>query len=107
VDSPIENNDDPLSSLKAACLKQVSGVTGLGGRRLAIVLKQRSSGKWYAALKDTGSDKYLKMWVNKDKTFETKEEALEAYLVFATKMRNEVRWFPISPRANSPKGKGK
>ncbi|KAF2621089.1 hypothetical protein BU25DRAFT_416404 [Macroventuria anomochaeta] len=107
VDSPIEDDNDPLYSLKSACLKQVSGVTGLGGRRLAIVLKQRSSGKWYAALKDTGADKYLKMWMNKDKTFATKEEALEAYLVFATKMRNEVRWFPMSPRASSPKGKWK
>lgn len=107
MDSPIEDNDDPLSSLKTTCLKQISGVTGLGGRRLAIALKQRSSGEWYAALKDTGSDKYLKMWMNRDKTYATKEEALEAYLVFVTKMRNEVRWFPMSPRANSPKGKGR
>lgn len=82
-------------------------MTGLGGRRLAIVLKQRSSGEWYAALKDTGSDKYLKMWMNKEKTFATKERALEAYLVFVTKARNEVRWFPMSPRASSPKAKGK
>lgn len=107
MDSPIEDDEDPLSALKSACLKQVSGVTGLGGRRLAIVLKQRSSGGWYAALKDVGSDKYLKMWMNKDKTSPTKEQALEAYLVFVTKMRNEVRWFPMSPRASSPKGKGK
>ncbi|KAH6614919.1 hypothetical protein C7974DRAFT_56057 [Boeremia exigua] len=107
VDSPIEDNDDPLASLKSTCLKQVSGVTGLGGRRLAIVLKQRSSGEWYAALKDLSSDKYLKMWMNKDKTFATKEEALEGYLVFVTKTRNEVRWFPMSPRASSPKGLGK
>lgn len=107
VDSPVEDDEDPLSALKTACLKQVSGVTGLGGRRLAIVLKQRSSGGWYAALKDTGSDKYLKMWTNKDKTSATKGEALEAYLLFVTKMRNEVRWFPMSPRASSPKGKGK
>ncbi|KAJ4988002.1 hypothetical protein SVAN01_06577 [Stagonosporopsis vannaccii] len=106
ADSPIEDNSDPLSSLKSDCLKQVSGVTGLGGRRLAIVLKQRSSGLWYAALKDTGSGKYLKMWMNRDKTFASKEAALEAYLVFVTKMRNEVRWFPMSPRASSPKGKG-
>ncbi|KAL1603875.1 hypothetical protein SLS60_005467 [Paraconiothyrium brasiliense] len=105
VDSPLEDDDDPLSALKSACLKQVSGVTGLGGRRLAIVLKQRSSGDWYAALKDTGSDKYLKMWMNREKTFATKQEALEAYLVFATKMRNGVSWFPMSPRASSPKGK--
>ncbi|KAF3000312.1 hypothetical protein E8E13_008917 [Curvularia kusanoi] len=107
VDSPMEDEEDPLSALKAACLKQVTGVTGLGGRRLAIVLRQRSSGGWYAALKDTGSDKYLKMWMNKEKTSATKEEALETYLVFATKMRNEVRWFPMSPRASSPKAKGK
>ena len=94
-------------ALKAACLKQVSGVTGLGGRRLAVVLKQRSLGGWYAALKDLGSDKYLKMWMNKDKLSATKEEALETYLQFVTKARNEVRWFPMSPRASSPKGKGK
>jgi|SRR5690242_887513 len=106
VDSPIDDDSDPLSSLKSDCLKQVSGVTGLGGRRLAIVLKQRSSGEWYAALKDLGSGKYLKMWMNKDKTYASKEEALEAYLVFVSKMRNEVRWFPMSPRASSPKGKG-
>ncbi|KAJ4345572.1 uncharacterized protein N0V89_011705 [Didymosphaeria variabile] len=105
VDSPLEDDDDPLSALKSACLKQVSGVTGLGGRRLAIVLKQRSTGEWYAALKDTGSDKYLKMWMNREKTFATKQEALEAYLVFATKMKNGVSWFPMSPRASSPKGK--
>ena len=72
-----------------------------------MVLKQRSSGEWYVALKDTGSDKYLKMWMNRDKTFGDTEDALDAYLVFATKMRNEVRWFPMSPRATSPKGKGK
>jgi hypothetical protein len=72
------------------------------------VLKQRSStGEWYAALKDEGSDKYLKMWMNRDKTFATKEEALQAYLVFAGRMREGVRWFPMSPRASSPKGKGK
>ncbi|OSS49636.1 hypothetical protein B5807_06102 [Epicoccum nigrum] len=107
VDSPVEDDEDPLWALKAACLKQVSSVTGLGGRRLAVVLRQRSSGGWYAALKDTGSDKYLKMWMNKDKLSATKEEALETYLQFVTKARNEVRWFPISPRASSPKGKGK
>jgi len=33
------------------------------------------------------------MWMNRDKTFATREEALEAYLAFATKARNEVRWF--------------
>ncbi|KAJ8112358.1 hypothetical protein OPT61_g5252 [Boeremia exigua] len=107
VDSPFEDNDDPLALLRNACLKQISGVTGLGGRRLAIVLKQRSSGEWYAALKDTSSDKYLKMWMNKDRTYATKEQAMEAYLVFVTKAKNEVRWFPLSPRASSPKGKGK
>lgn len=67
-----------------------------------MVVKQRSSGAWYTALKDTGSDKYLKMWTNRDKTFATQEEALEAYLAFTAKMRNEVRWFP---RAGSPKRK--
>lgn len=101
VDSPVED-EDPLAALKSACLKHVSGVTGLGGRRLAVVVKQRSSGAWYTALKDTGSDKYLKMWTNRDKTFATQEEALEAYLAFTAKMRNEVRWFP---RAGSPKRK--
>ncbi|KAF2442101.1 hypothetical protein P171DRAFT_487358 [Karstenula rhodostoma CBS 690.94] len=86
---------------------QITAVPGLGHRRLAIVLKQRSSGAWYAALKDTEADKYLKSWMNREKTFKTRREALEAYLGFATKMRerSEVSWFPMSPRAGSPKGK--
>lgn len=75
------------------------------------MLKQRSSGEWYAALKDTGADKYLKSWMNREKTYKTRNEALEAYLVFAMKMRERsgtgLGWFPMSPRAGSPKGKGR
>ncbi|KZM22891.1 uncharacterized protein EKO05_0001297 [Ascochyta rabiei] len=108
VDSPISDPDaDALTMLKSACLKQVSGVTGLGGRRLTVVPKQRSSGAWYVALKDATSDRYLTMWTHRDKTFDTPEEALEAYLAFAIRMRDGVRWFPVGARAGSPKGKGR
>ncbi|KAF9735773.1 hypothetical protein PMIN03_002249 [Paraphaeosphaeria minitans] len=116
VDSPLasldDEDDDPLSALKSASLKQISAVPGLGSRQLVVVLKQRSSGEWYAALKDTGADKYLKSWMNREKTFKTRREALEAYLGFATKMREKsagsgMGWFPMSPRTSSPKGKGR
>ncbi|KAJ4336508.1 hypothetical protein N0V87_005372 [Didymella glomerata] len=107
VDSPISDtsSSDPLSSLKSSILQQVSGITGLGGRRLAIALKQRSNGEYYVALKDVGSDKYLKMWMNRDKTSATKEEALERYLVWVGRMRNEVRWFPARERSPGKGGK--
>lgn len=68
-------------------------MTGLGGRNLHISLKKTSGGEWYAALKDLGSDKYLKMWMNRSKTYATKIEALEAYLEFAKKMKSEARLF--------------
>ncbi|KAF2702931.1 hypothetical protein K504DRAFT_508559 [Pleomassaria siparia CBS 279.74] len=89
---PSEDNTE-VSDLKARCLKHANSVTGLGGRKLAVVLKQTSSGGWYAALKDVGLDKYLKMWMNRDKTFPTQVEALEAYLVFIKKMKVETRLF--------------
>lgn len=91
-------DETEISDLKAACLKQASSVTALGGRRLAIVLKQDSSapaGEWYVALKDKNSDKYLKMWMNRNKTFPTQIEALEAYLVFIKKMKSNSRLFPL------------
>jgi hypothetical protein len=68
-------------------------VTGLGGKNLAVVCRQTSKKGWYAALKDLGADKYLKMWMNREKTFATQVEALQAYLVFAKKMREGVRLF--------------
>ncbi|KAJ4363636.1 hypothetical protein N0V83_009932 [Neocucurbitaria cava] len=105
ADDPPEDHTT-ISGLKAACLKQASGVTGLGGRRLAVNLKQTSSGEWYAALKDLSSDKYLKMWMDRSKTYETQIEALEAYLVFAKKMKQGCRLFPpMSPKAASTKSK--
>lgn len=98
----MEDNTE-ISDLKAACLKQASGVTGLGGRRLAIVLKQTSEAQWYAALKDLGSDKYLKMWMNRSKTFPTQIEALEAYLVFVKKMKMSCGLFPMPPKTGKTK----
>jgi hypothetical protein len=72
---------------------------------LAISLRQRSSGGWYAALKDVGADKYLKMWMNRDKTFATQEEALQAYLVFVKKMNTDMKLFgPMSPKSGKSKG---
>jgi hypothetical protein len=60
------------------------------------VVRQSSSapGEWYAALKDTGSDKYLKLWRNRAKTYPSEVEALRAYLVFATRMKEGCRLFP-------------
>jgi hypothetical protein len=74
-------------------LKTVSGVTGLGGKKLAVVCRQTSKKGWYAALKDLSSDKYLKMWMNREKTYPTQVEALQAYLVFAKKMKDGARLF--------------
>jgi|TARA_R110002003_G_scaffold1035_2_gene22068 hypothetical protein len=77
-------------------------VTGLGGKNLAVVCRQKSKNRqWYAALKDLSSDKYLKMWMNREKTFPTQKEALEAYLVFAKKMKDGSRLFPMSPGTKS------
>ncbi|KAI4690982.1 uncharacterized protein J4E88_002456 [Alternaria novae-zelandiae] len=99
--------DDEYSDLRAACLREASNVTGLKGKNLAISLRQRSSGGWYAALKDVGADKYLKMWMNRDKTFKTQDEALEAYLVFVKKMNTDMKLFgPMSPKLGSGKSKG-
>jgi hypothetical protein len=82
----------------------VSGVTGLGGKNLAVVCRQTSSNRqWYAALKDMSSDKYLKMWMNREKTYPTQVEALQAYLVFAKKMKDGCRLFPISPTGTKMK----
>ncbi|CAE7187616.1 hypothetical protein P3342_008778 [Pyrenophora teres f. teres] len=97
--------DDEYGQLRTACLREVSKVTGLKGKNLAISLRQRSSGEWYAALKDVNADKYLKMWMNRDKTFETQEEALEAYLIFAKKMNTDTKLFgPMSPKLGKSKG---
>jgi hypothetical protein len=71
----------------------VSGVTGLGGKKLAVVCRQTSTKGWYAALKDLSSDKYLKMWMNREKTYPTQVAALQAYLVFAKKMKDGARLF--------------
>ena len=99
--------DDEYSDLRAACLREASNVTGLKGKNLAISLRQRSSGGWYAALKDVGADKYLKMWMNRDKTFKTQDEALEAYLVFVKKMNTDMKLFgPMSPKLGAGKSKG-
>jgi hypothetical protein len=66
--------------------------------------RQTSSNRqWYAALKDLSSDKYLKMWMNREKTYPTQVEALQAYLVFAKKMNNGGRLFPISPTGTKMK----
>ena len=98
-------DDDEYGDLRAACLREVSNVTGLKGKNLAISLRQRSSGGWYAALKDVGADKYLKMWMNRDKTFKTQDEALEAYLVFVKKMNTDMKLFgPMSPKTGKTKG---
>ncbi|KAL1796389.1 hypothetical protein ACET3X_004929 [Alternaria dauci] len=98
-------DDDEYGDLRAACLREVSNVTGLKGKNLAISLRQRSSGGWYAALKDVGADKYLKMWMNRDKTFDTQDEALEAYLVFVKKMNTDMKLFgPMSPKTGKTKG---
>jgi hypothetical protein len=92
-----------VDDLKAACLKQANGITGLGGRSLAVVCRQTSAGGWYAALKDVGLDKYLKMWMNRSKTFPTQLEALQSYLLFVKKMKMEFRLFPMSPKAGKSK----
>lgn len=68
---------------------------------MAINLKQTSAGGWYAALKDVGADKYLKMWMNRNKTYKTQIEALEAYLVFVKKMKADCSLFPMSPKSKS------
>jgi hypothetical protein len=99
-DSPTRAPTD-IDGLKAACLKHASGITGLNGRSLAIVCRQTSAGGWYAALKDVGLDKYLKMWMNRSKTFATQLEALQSYLVFVKKMKAECRLFPLSPKTGS------
>jgi hypothetical protein len=49
------------------------------------------------------SDKYLKMWMNREKTYPTQVEALQAYLVFAKKMKDGCRLFPISPTGTKMK----
>lgn len=68
------------------------------------MLRQTSSnGEWYAALKDLGTDKYLKMWMNRSKTFPTQIEALEAYLIFMKKMKTDCRLFALSPRKSKTK----
>lgn len=112
-----------IIELKAACLReyisfphvdhptltrtatgQAKDVTGLQGRTLAVTLRQTSSaGEWYAALKDTGAKKYLKLWMNRNKTYPTQVEALQAYLVFVKKMKTDSRLFSMSPRATRSK----
>ncbi|KAI8941954.1 hypothetical protein NX059_000066 [Plenodomus lindquistii] len=93
--------DQQVVDLRAAILKQASSVTGLQGRSLALNLKKTSSDEWYAALKDTGSDKYLKMWMNRKDTYDTQIEALEAYLRFMTKRKESMQLFPMSPKTGS------
>ena len=108
LDSDSESDSDESDEeedLREACLREVHKVTALKGKSLAISLRQRSSGGWYAALKDVGADKYLKMWMNRDKTFATQDEALEAYLVFVKKMSNDMKLFgPMSPKPGRTKG---
>ncbi|USP77871.1 hypothetical protein yc1106_05145 [Curvularia clavata] len=105
LDSDDDEEDSEDEDLREACLREVSKVTGLKGKNLAISLRQRSSGGWYAALKDVSADKYLKMWMNRDKTFDTQEEALEAYLVFVKKMNTDMKLFgPMSPKPGKSKG---
>lgn len=95
-----------MPDIKAQCLKQISSIRGLSGKRLAVVTKQSSSsGEWYAALKDTSSDKYLKLWMNRSKTYPTEQEALEAYLVFAKKMKNNSRLFGAPKSRSSSKSR--
>jgi len=76
-------------------------VTGLQGRSLTLNLKKTSTNEWYAALKDNGSDKYLKMWMNRKETYPTQVEALEANLAFVKKMKSSMQLFPMNPKTGS------
>ncbi|KAF1847626.1 uncharacterized protein K460DRAFT_62099 [Cucurbitaria berberidis CBS 394.84] len=101
--SPEEEMAERIINMKDACLRQAKVVTGLQGRTLAITLRKTTEGEWYAALKDTGANKYLKLWMNRNKTFPTQIEALQAYFVFVKKMKTDCRLFPMSPRTNKTK----
>lgn len=92
----------PMASMLTNTIAgQAKEVTGLQGRALAVNTKKTSANEWYAALKDTSSDKYLKMWMNRNKTYPTQREALEAYLVFVKKMKMDCQLFPMSPKLGS------
>lgn len=81
-------------------LGQTSSVTGLRGKKLVVVLRRSSEneGEYYCALRGQNDGKYLKLWMDKNKTYPTHVEALEAYLRFVKRMRNGCSIFGSSPK---------
>ncbi|KAF3037467.1 hypothetical protein E8E12_002831 [Didymella heteroderae] len=71
---------DRIAQLKDQCLREASNVTGLKGKKLVVVLRRSSEneGEYYCALRGQSDGKYLKLWMNKDKTYPSHIEALEA-----------------------------
>jgi len=81
-------------------LGQASSVTGLKGKKLEVVLRRSSEhdGEYYCALRGQSDSKYLKLWMNKDRTYPSHLEALEAYLRFVKRMRSGCSLFGPSPK---------
>lgn len=68
-----------------------------------MVVFRRSSeneGEYYCALRGQSDGKYLKLWMDKNKTYPTHIEALEAYLRFVKRMRNGCSLFGASPKSS-------
>ncbi|KAF9691709.1 hypothetical protein EKO04_010196 [Ascochyta lentis] len=91
---------DRIAHLKAECLREASNVTALKGRRLVVVLRRSSEneGEYYCALRGQSDGRYLKLWMEKHKTYPSHVEALEAYLRFVRRMRNGCSLFGAVPQ---------
>ena len=86
-------------------LEQATNVTGLKGKKLEVVLRRSSEheGEYYCALRGRSDGKYLKLWMNKERTYPSHIEALEEYLRFVRKMRNGCSLFGSSPKPSRTK----